>query len=129
MNIGDVSTRSGLPTKTIRYYEEIGLVSPVRGENGYRSSRDCDLHRLAFLARARSLGFSLDDCRSLLELYYDRDRASADVREIAHGHLDRIDRKIAELQSLSAALSQLVEHCNGDTRPDCPIIDDLASLR
>jgi len=127
MNIGDVAALSGLPAKTIRYYEEIGLVAPARGENGYRSFAERDLHRLAFLARARSLGFSLDDCRSLLALYDDRGRASADVKEIARGHLDRIERKIAELETLRTTLSHLVERCQGDDRPDCPILDDLAA--
>ena len=128
MNIGDVAQRSGLPAKTIRYYEDIGLVSPVRGGNGYRSFREHDLHRLAFLARARSLGFSLDDCRSLLALYDDRARASADVKALASDHLAHIDRKIAELEGLRATLKHLVDRCHGDDRPDCPILDDLAMM-
>ena len=93
MNIGDVAARCGLPAKTIRYYEDIGLVTPQRAANGYRSFRDSDLHKLAFLGRARSLGFTLDDCRSLLALYEDRGRASAEVKAIARDHLARIDRK------------------------------------
>jgi len=127
MNIGDVAARSGLSAKTIRYYEEIGLVTPDRGGNGYRSFCQRDLHRLAFLARARSLGFSLDDCRSLLALYDDRGRASANVKEIAGDHLARIERKIAELETMRATLSHLVDSCHGDTRPGCPILDDLAA--
>jgi len=126
MNIGDAENRSGLPAKTIRYYEEIGLVTPARRANGYRDYDEADVHRLAFLHRARSLGFSVEDCRALLSLYQDRDRASADVKTIAEGHLARIEDKIAELESLRRTLSHLVEACHGDTRPHCPILEDLA---
>ena len=126
MNIGDVATRSGLPPKTIRYYEEIGLLRPKRDPNGYRAFDDGDLHKLAFLARARSLGFTIEDCRALLGLYEDRDRASADVKRVAEQHLDAIGRKIAELQGMRATLTHLVEQCHGDDRPECPILDDLA---
>lgn len=126
MNIGDVSDRSGLPAKTIRYYEDIGLVRPARRENGYREFEDRDLHKLAFLGRARSLGFSIKECRTLLSLYEDRERSSSDVKKIARSHLARIDQKIDELRALSATLRDLVEHCRGDERPECPIMDDLA---
>ncbi|MDV7144468.1 Cu(I)-responsive transcriptional regulator [Tropicimonas sp. TH_r6] len=128
MNIGDVARRTGLPAKTIRYYEEIGLISPLRDENGYRRFRESDMHRLAFLGRARSLGFSIEDCRGLLELYGDRQRASADVKRIARGHLARIDEKLAELTAMRQALAHLVSCCAGDSRPDCPILDDLAGV-
>ena len=126
MNIGDVADLSGLPAKTIRYYEDIGLVEPLRSANGYRSFRQSDVHKLAVLGRARALGFTIDDCRSLLKLYADTDRASAEVKQIAEQHLDRIDRKIAELTEMRATLSHLVEACAGDDRPDCPILADLA---
>jgi Cu(I)-responsive transcriptional regulator len=126
MNIGDVAERSGLPPKTIRYYEDIGLIRPQRGANGYRAFSEADLHRLAFLGRARSLGFSIEECRGLLALYADPARASADVKEMAETHLAEIDRKIAELRSLRATLAHLVHRCHGDDRPDCPILDDLA---
>ncbi|MDA3858590.1 MAG: MerR family transcriptional regulator, partial [Roseovarius sp.] len=96
MNIGDVANCSGLPAKTIRYYEDIGLVQPLRSANGYRIFRESDVHRLAFLGRARALGFTIEDCRSLLKLYADTDRASAEVKQIAEEHLERIDHKIAE---------------------------------
>ena len=128
MNIGAAARATGLPAKTIRYYEDIGLVAPVRGDNGYRSFWERDLHRLTFLARARSLGFSLDDCRSLLALYDDRARASADVKALAIDHLSHIDRKIAELEGLRATLRHLVDRCHGDERPDSPILDDLAMM-
>tara|TARA_B100000282_G_scaffold271441_1_gene226117 strand:+ start:650 stop:1156 length:507 start_codon:yes stop_codon:yes gene_type:complete len=126
MNIGDVAKASGLPAKTIRYYEDIGLVRPGREHNGYRTFSKADAHKLAFLSRARSLGFSIEDCRSLMSLYEDRDRASADVRQIASGHLERIIDKIAELQSLQQTLETLIDRCRGDGRPDCPILEDLS---
>ena len=126
MNIGDVSEQSGLPAKTIRYYEDIGLVRPSRSENGYRKFGFKDLHKLAFLARARSLGFTIEECRTLLSLYEDRQRSSSDVKRLAEKHVGRIDRKVAELQALSATLRDLVLRCHGDDQPDCPIMDDLA---
>lgn len=126
MTIGDVAEASGLPAKTIRYYEDIGFVRPARGRNGYREFGDKDLHKLAFLARARSLGFSIHDCRALLSLYEDRGRASSDVKAVAERHLRRIDAKIAELRGLRDMLARLVGGCHGDDRPDCPILDDLA---
>ena len=126
MNIGDAASVSGLPAKTIRYYEDIGLIRPRRGTNGYRDFRDADLHRLAFLARARSLGFTIEDCRTLLALHEDRRRTSAEVKRIAEEHLANIDRKLAELDSIRRVLSRLVRRCHGDARPACPIIDDLA---
>lgn len=126
MNIGEASKRSGLPAKTIRYYEDIALVIPLRDSNGYRAFRETDLHKLAFLGRARSLGFTIDDCRALLKLYEDRDRASADVKRIASKHLADIDTKLTELAEMRKTLAHLVEACAGDQRPDCPILSDLA---
>ena len=126
MKIGDVADASGLTAKTIRYYEDIGLVRPARRMNGYRDFAETDVHKLAFLARARSLGFSIGACRTLLSLYEDRGRASADVKAVAQAHLRRIDRKIAELEGLRGTLATLVARCQGDARPDCPILDDLA---
>ena len=126
MNISDAAIECGLPAKTIRYYEDIGLVSPGRLANGYRDYDEDDLHKLRFLQRARWLGFSVEDCRVLLSLYEDRNRASADVKKIAKTHLGEIERKIAELQSLRDTLSDLVQSCHGDDRPNCPIINDLA---
>jgi Cu(I)-responsive transcriptional regulator len=126
MNIGEAAAASGVPAKTIRYYEEIGLVRPLRDANGYRLFRDRDVHRLAFLARARALGFGIAECRMLLDLYDDRGRASADVRAVAGAHLARIDARIAALVELRATLAALVACCAGDDRPDCPILADLA---
>lgn len=126
MNIGEVAARSGLPPKTIRYYEDIGLVCPLRSANGYRAFRDSDLHKLTFLGRARTLGFSIEDCRTLLGLYEDESRESAQVKAVAEEHLAAIDDKIAQLQDMRATLSELVASCHGDHRPDCPILKDLA---
>ncbi|WP_299825926.1 Cu(I)-responsive transcriptional regulator [uncultured Roseobacter sp.] len=129
MNISDVASSTGLPVKTIRYYEDIGLIAPARSANGYRQFSDSDLHKLAFIGRARSLGFGIDACRDLLRLYNDQTRASADVKKLAQSHLNEIDRKIAELGQMRATLSHLVEACAGNDRPDCPILADLAADR
>jgi Cu(I)-responsive transcriptional regulator len=128
VNIGDVAKRAGLPAKTIRYYEDIGLIKPPRDANGYRAFRDSDLHKLAFLSRARALGFTIEDCRTLLTLYEDQSRASADVKDLAEAHLHKIEDKIAQLQSMRDTLSELVRSCAGDSRPDCPILKDLSAL-
>jgi Cu(I)-responsive transcriptional regulator len=125
MNISDVAKDSGLPAKTIRYYEDIGLISPARGANGYRSFSETDVHKLRFLARSRALGFSIEDCRALLALYENDQRASAEVKIIARRHLDEIAAKIADLRALEATLGHLVETCAGDDKPNCPILEDL----
>jgi len=126
MNIGDVSRKSGLPAKTIRYYEEIGLVMPPRSENGYRVFREIELHKLTFLGRARELGFTIEDCRTLLALYENDGRESAQVKSVAQDHLQKVDDKIAQLQSMRGTLAHLIDACAGDHRPDCPILEDLA---
>ncbi|MDG2269725.1 MAG: Cu(I)-responsive transcriptional regulator [Alphaproteobacteria bacterium] len=127
MNISEAAERAGLPTKTIRYYEDIGLVEPARRrDNGYRDYTDRDVHMLSFLSRARGLGFSVADCRALVALYADKGRKSADVKEIALNRVTDIDAKIAELRAMRATLVDLAENCHGDGRPDCPIIDELA---
>ena len=128
MNIGQASERTLLPPKTIRYYEEIELVNPARASNGYRDYSDADVHRLRFLQRSRSLGFTIEECRTLLSLYEDNARASSDVKSIAKGKISEIDRKIVELQSLRETLSELADNCHGNDRPDCPIIDDLSGM-
>lgn len=125
MNISDVATRSGLPAKTIRYYEDIGLIKPLRDANGYRAFRDSDLHKLTFLGRARALGFSIEICRSLLALWEDKSRASADVRVLAADHLQQIEIKIADLSAMRDTLAALVHSCAGNQRPDCPILASL----
>jgi MerR family transcriptional regulator, copper efflux regulator len=126
MNIKEAGQRAGLPAKTIRYYEEVGLIRPLRDSNGYRAFRESDVHKLGFLGRARALGFTIEDCRVLLSLYEDQSRASADVKEVAQKHLAQISDKIAALQTMQDTLSHLVACCHGDDRPDCPILADLA---
>ncbi len=126
MNIGEAAERAGLPVKTLRYYEDIGLVAPARRPNGYRDYDEPDVHKLRFLQRARGLGFSIEDCRALLSLYEDRNRASADVKRLAVARIAEIDRKLEELKGLRATLDSLARACQGNERPDCPILKDLA---
>ena len=127
MNIGDVASLSGLPTKTIRYYEDIGLVCPTRNANGYRAFAESDLHKLTFLSRARALGFTIEDCRMLLALDEDHSRESAEVKRLASEHLAQINEKIADLSAMRDTLSHLIKECAGDNRPDCPILENMAA--
>lgn len=130
MNIGEAAGRSGLPAKTIRYYEAIGLVVPSgRQGNNYRDYSEQDIHLLRFVARARSLGFSVENCRDLLGLYRDQGRASADVKALAQARIQDIERKIEELEAMRETLRHLVARCQGDDRPDCPILSNLAASR
>ncbi|WP_138469227.1 MerR family DNA-binding protein [Poseidonocella sp. HB161398] len=125
MNIGHAAEASGLPAKTIRYYEEIGLVRPSRAANGYRDFGEGEISRLSFLAQARSLGFTLEECRRLLELYSDEGRASREVRTLAQGHLEAVRERIAELGRLAQTLEALIDRCPGDDSPHCAILDEL----
>jgi Cu(I)-responsive transcriptional regulator len=129
MNIGDAGVRAGLPAKTIRYYEDIGLIRPGRRGNGFRDYGDKDIHDLRFIARARGLGFSVEDCRHLLELYRDKARPSAAVRETAIAHVAGVRAKIEALRSMEKTLSHLIDQCAGDARPDCPILEELSVAR
>ncbi len=126
MNISSTAGQTGLPAKTIRYYEEIGLVVPARTANGYRDYDETHVHRLAFVQRARSLGFSIEECRLLLSLYDDEGRASSDVKQLALEKVAEIDGKIEALSSMRATLAHLAATCQGNDRPDCPILEDLA---
>ncbi|WP_099868090.1 Cu(I)-responsive transcriptional regulator [Pararhizobium haloflavum] len=126
MNIKTAGIQSNLPPKTIRYYEDINLIRPTRAENGYRDYSVQDIHRLRFLQRARSLGFTIEECRHLLSLYDNKNRASADVKAMTLEKIDQVDRKIEELNALRATLFHLAQNCHGDGRPDCPIIETLA---
>lgn len=125
MNIRDAAIHSGLPAKTIRYYDDIGLVRPPRDSNGYRAFQENELHKLSFVARARALGFTIEDCRALLGLYEDDTRASADVKSIAKQHLEQIETKIMDLKTMRDTLSHLIDECAGDHRPDCPILKSI----
>ncbi len=126
-SIGQVAQLSGVTTKTIRYYESVGLLPAAeRASNGYRRYDQRALAVLRFVNRARSLGFSMKDVEGLLELWADDRRTSREVRALATQHITAIEKKIAELQTLRATLGDLVERCHGDDRPDCPILDDFA---
>lgn len=128
MNIKDAASLSGLPAKTIRYYESIGLLAPLRAGNGYRDYREADLHKLGFLARARALGFSIEDCRRLLSLDSDATRSSSEVKALAQQHIRQIGAKISELRAMRTTLQKLATACHGDEMPDCPIMDELSGL-
>ena len=126
MTIGEVASRSGMPPKTIRFYEKIGLIAPAeRLANGYRAYTAQEVDTLRFIHRARDLGFTLKEIEALLELYRDRKRASREVKRLALQHVAAIDRKIAELSAMRTAVAQLAERCHGDQRPECPILDEL----
>jgi Cu(I)-responsive transcriptional regulator len=128
MNIGDAARRSGLPAKTLRYYEESGLLRPAaRAVNGYRDYSEADVHKLRFVKHARDLGFTVEQCAELLSLYDNRRRRAGDVKALAQQHLAEIDAKIADLQRMRATLSHLVACCAGGHRPECPILDGLAA--
>ena len=127
MRIGEAAKRSGMAARTIRFYEEAGLIEPAtRRESGYREFGDDDVRRLRFIHRARNLGFSIDEVGRLLSLWSDRERASADVKGLALEHVARVEAKMAELHSMRDAILHLAERCHGDDRPECPILDELA---
>ncbi len=127
MTIGQASRACGVAAKTIRYYEEVGLIpSAQRSANGYRHYYQRDVDSLRFVHRARHLGFSLEDIAALLALWSDRNRASADVRTLASKHLEEIDRRISQMKTMRKALRHLIDRCHGDGRPECPILDELA---
>lgn len=126
MNIGAAAKVSGISAKTIRYYESIGLIPPaIRAENGYRHYGEKEVDTLRFIQRARRLGFSVKDVSNLLGLWDDKNRLSADVKSLATRHIDEVEKRIEELQTIRDTLVDLTERCHGDDRPNCPIIDDL----
>jgi Cu(I)-responsive transcriptional regulator len=127
LNIGQAAQASGVSSKMIRHYEDIGLIAKAqRTAAGYRIYRDADVHVLRFIRRSRELGFSMKEIGGLLGLWQNRRRASADVKRLAQRHIDELDAKIGELQAMRRTLQELARCCHGDGRPDCPILDDLA---
>lgn len=127
MNIGQASAASGVSQRMIRHYEKIGLIpAPLRRDSGYRDYCDADVQRLRFVAHARDLGFPIEEIRSLLALWLDRGRSSADVKALALARAEDLGRKAAMLENMRATLLDLARNCRGDDRPDCPIIDRLA---
>jgi len=127
MNIGDVAKATGVTGKTIRYYEQIGLVDPAgRASNGYRVYDRGAVEILRFVKRARGLGFTLKEVGDLLALWSDDQREAGDVRRLAKQHLDTIETRIREFEALARTLEHLIDRCEGGDRPHCPILDDLA---
>ncbi|MEW6022532.1 MAG: Cu(I)-responsive transcriptional regulator [Pseudomonadota bacterium] len=130
MNIGDAARASSVSAKMIRHYESIGLIGAARRTDaGYRVYSAQDVQVLQFIHRARALGFSLDQIRDLLALWHDKGRASADVRALAREHIGELNRKIAEMEAMRRTLERLAASCHGDSRSDCPILDDLAAAQ
>jgi Cu(I)-responsive transcriptional regulator len=126
VNIGHAAARSGVSAKMVRHYEAIGLLAAARSDNGYRVYGDRDIAVLRFIRHARDLGFPLEDVRKLLALWRDRGRASAEVKRLALAHVAALETKADSLRSMAASLRHLADHCHGDDRPDCPILEDLA---
>lgn len=127
-NIGEASAATGVSAKMIRHYESIGLIPAAdRTFAGYRLYGDADLHRLQFIKRSRALGFSMKQIGALLGLWNNRQRASREVKELAQEHANDLGRRILEMQAMQRTLESLARHCQGNQRPDCPILDDLAA--
>lgn len=130
LSIGAAAKASGVSAKMIRHYESIGLLPRAERSNGnYRLYGDQDVHNLRFIHRARSLGFPLETIRELLALWRNRQRSSSQVKKLALTHVAGLEAKIAEMQEMAAALKHLAHNCHGDDRPDCPILEGLASGR
>ncbi len=127
MNIGEAARQSGVSAKMVRHYESLGLLPQVqRSESGYRQYSEAEVHTLRFIKRGRDLGFSMAEIAELVSLWNNRRRASASVRRIAQKHADDLTRRIAEMQAMQQTLTHLVHGCQGNERPECPILDDLA---
>ena len=127
VNIGSAARRSGISAKMVRHYESLGLLPRVaRTDSGYRQYTEADVHTLQFIKRGRDLGFSMAEIAELVGLWHNRKRASASVKRIAQQHLHELAQRIEAMQAMQRSLMSLLEHCHGDERPDCPILDDLA---
>ncbi len=128
MNIGQAAHASGVSAKMIRHYESLGLLPKIaRTESGYRQYDTTAVHTLRFIRRSRDLGFGIEEIRTLLQLWRNRQRASSEVKRVALEHAADLQRRIEEMQAMKRTLEQLATHCHGDDRPDCPILDDLAA--
>jgi MerR family copper efflux transcriptional regulator len=128
MNIGQAAAATGVTPKMIRHYEGLGLLPPIaRTGSGYRQYDEAAVHTLRFIRRARDLGFGIDEIRTLLALWRDRRRSSAQVKRIALAHAADLQRRIEAMQAMKRTLEHLAAGCHGDDRPDCPILDDLAA--
>ena len=128
MNIGEAAKRSGVSAKMVRHYESLGLLPAVaRTDAGYRQYGDKEVHTLRFIRHARDLGFSMTEIAELLKLWQNQRRSSSNVKKIALKHLAEIDARMAEMAAMRKTLQHLVHCCSGDERPDCPILDELAS--
>ena len=129
MNIGEATRLSGVPAKLIRYYESTSLIAPAeRNSSGYRVYTMRDVHTLCFIKRARNLGFSVGQIHQLLALWHDESRKSAEVKRLALSHIAELEAKIEDLHSIVETLRSLAESCMGDSRPDCPILDEIAQV-
>ena len=127
MNIGSAAKLSGLTVKSVRYYSDIGLVKPVTNEkNSYRDYNHDDVAKLSFVGKARKFNFSIKECKDLLLLYEDKNRSSKEVKNLTLEKINEIDQKLNELSDLRKQLSHLAENCQGNGRPDCPILDELS---
>jgi MerR family transcriptional regulator, copper efflux regulator len=127
VSIGTAAARSGISAKMVRHYESLGLLPRVaRTDSGYRQYGEADVHTLRFIKRARDLGFSMTEIAELVALWQNRRRASASVKRIAQRHVAELAVRIEAMQAMQRTLHQLLHHCHGDERPDCPILDDLA---
>lgn len=127
MNIGEAAKISGVNAKLIRHYEEVGIIPKAnRTDAGYRNYAEADVHILAFVKKARNLGFSMKEIKKLVSLWRNKTRASAEVKILALKHVEEMEVKIKELQQMVKTLKHLSKNCHGDTRPDCPILNDLA---
>ena len=127
VNIGAAARASGVSAKMVRHYESLGLLGAVaRTDAGYRQYTPADVHTLRFIKRARDLGFSMAEIAELVSLWHDRRRASADVKRIAQTHVAELEKRIQAMQDMRRTLQNLLHHCHGDERPDCPILDNLA---
>lgn len=130
MNIGEASARSGISAKMIRHYETLGLILPAaRNESNYRDFSEKDVNDLRFIRRARLLNFSMEEIGRLLSLWRDGTRPSREVKAMAEKHLEALDARIQEMQAMADTLRHLAHACAGDDRPDCPILEDLATRK